>query len=122
MARGANHRATHLGNLAVAALKYLLLNAESDDMKFKAAEALLALAPVRRKLDLSATVVDAPVMDRKSADRPAVLGQRLRRLMDAGAEQATEALRLIEEAEKQAGLTANPREPHPKLLADKPSR
>ena len=122
MINGASPRAAHLGNLSIATLKYLALYAESDDIRFRAAEALLALSPVRRKLDLSASIIEPPSMDPRTPNRPSALGARLKRLMDAGASEASEALKLIEQAEKEAGLTANPREPHPNSKQTKPVR
>ena len=119
---GTERRSAHLVNMSIATLKYLLLNAESDDMRFRAAEALLGLSPMRRKLDLLAGVLEPPAFHRNSPERPTVLGARLKRLMDAGSDHASEALRLIEQAEKEAGLTANPREPHPNSKQTKPVR
>ena len=118
MTSGANNRAAHLGNLATATLKFLILNAESDDIRFRAAEALLSLPGVRRKQELAATVLDPPQPRDGSVNRPAILGKRLRRLMDSGSDTAQEALRLIEQAEREAGLTSNPREHAPNPLSE----
>ena len=122
LSTGSSRKSAHLVNLSIASLKHLVLYAESDDIRFRASEALLGLSPVRRKLDLLAGTIEPPTMDRTSENRSAVLGRRLKRLLEAGANEASEALRLIEQAEKEAGLTANPREPHPNSKQTKPVR
>ena len=83
---------------------------------------MLNLPGVRRKQELAATIIDPPQPRDGSVNRPAILGKRLRRLMDSGSELAGEALRLIEQAEKEAGLSANPREPASNPLTVKPDR
>lgn len=94
MPSGGNLRAAHLGNLAVSTLKWLMLYAESDDLRYRAAETLLTLAPVRRKMEALASTVKEP--------EQSGLTRRIQRLVNSGTDQATEVLRLIEEAEAQA--------------------
>lgn len=101
MPPGGNLRAAHLGNLAVSTLKWLILHAKSDDLKYQAAMALLALAPVQRKMEALASTVKEPDQQ--------VLSRRLTRLVNSGTDQASEVLRLLEQAEAEAGLPANPR-------------
>ena len=96
MSTGAEKKSAHLANLATATLKYLLLNAESDDLRFQAALAVLALSPVRRKMDALAAGVQDHVPKPRTGPR--------RRLT---ADQTSEVLSLIEQAEQEAGIPAN---------------
>ena len=122
LATGAEKRSAHLVNLSVATLKYLLLHSESDDIRYGAAQTLLSLSPHKRKLDLLAGVLEPPVMDRKSADRPAVFSKRLKSIMDASPESAQRVLAALAEAESEAGIPANPSEiaANSHILKDKP--
>jgi len=108
---GMNRRSGHLVNISMATLKDVMMHAESDDLRLQAAQTLLSLAPVQRKLEYQCEAVLPPQMDRKSAGRASLLGARVKRLVDTGNEHASEVLRLIEQAELEAGLPANPRPP-----------
>ena len=102
---GATMRASHLVNLSLATMKWLVLNAESDDIRFKAADALLGLGPMQAKLGLMKDVVSQPYLGKEL--RPVALGKRLRAAMTTP-EHAARILAMVEEAEKQskAGATS----------------
>ena len=106
---GTNGKAAHLVNLSLATLKYLLLNAESDDIRYQAATALLGLAPIQQKLDYMRGAVNKP--ERRSApDRPAVAAQRLRAIMTQSPEVAQRVLQALAEAEKEAQAAPDPQQ------------
>lgn len=100
---GADRRASHLVNLSMATLKYLMLNAESDDLKLEAARTLLELPPVRRKLQHQQEAVRPSTVDRRTP-----IGRRLRNLLDSDPDKAQRLLDLIEnEAEKSPEIPAS---------------
>jgi hypothetical protein len=118
MPTGSNLKSAHLGNLAISTLKWIMLHSESDDLKYRAAETLLGLAPVRRKLDLLTATIPEHTPDRRNT-MPSHQAGRLRRLLEAGgSERASEILRLIEQAEAEAGMPVNPSVPTPNPLSE----
>ena len=103
---GIDRRSAHLINLSLATLKWLMLYGESDDVRFRAAQALLDSPPLRQKLDFMRDIVVPPGRGRGPV-RSAQLGRRLKAVVDAGPEHAQRMLALLEQAENEAGVKEN---------------
>lgn len=102
-------KAAHLVNLSLATLKYLMVNAESDAIRYQAATALLGLAPMQAKLGLMRGVVDQPHLGR-DPQRPAVLAKRVKAMLERDPAQAQRLLAMITEAENEGQVAANPQQ------------
>ena len=101
---GAGMKSAHLVNISLATLKWLMMNSESDDIRFKAAEALLGLQPMRAKLGLMGDVVAKPFLGKEA--RPAAIGKRLSAAMKTP-EQAARVIQLLEQVEAESRSNAS---------------
>ena len=103
MAGGADRRAAHLVNLSLATFKWLILNGESDDVKFRAADALLALSPCRAKLDQMRGILESPGNGNVG---PRAMEKRIRAVMTSP-EKTQLLLSMVEQAERDASAAQN---------------
>jgi len=92
-----SRRPGHLMNVALAALKYLVLRGESDSIRLQAVRLLLELAPVQAKLE--AMAARANVKRPPQNVNPEVRA-RLAALLERGGEQAQALLLETLKAEK----------------------